>query len=59
MYFIVYYYYFYLRVSASHDPLLALELDPTADIDEAVGDAFINFYLVAYAMITALELVKV
>jgi len=44
----------------NHDPLLALDLDKnTANIHEAVSDAFINFYLVAYAMITALELVKV
>jgi hypothetical protein len=63
VYFIVYYYYFVDRFVNSHDPLLALELKATEKdtpkIDLAVNDAFLNFYLVAYAMITALELVKV
>ena len=60
MYFIVYYYYFVDRYVNGKDPLLALDLDvKTAKIDEAVNDAFINYYLVIYAMIMALELVKV
>ena len=41
------------------EELLVLRLDETADINEAIHDSFISFYLVIYAMITALELVKV
>lgn len=59
VYFVVYYLYFVDRFIKSHDPLLALELEKSDDINMAVSDAFINFYLVAYGMLTALELVKV
>ena len=59
VYFVIYYLYFIDRFIESHDPLLALELQNTNKIEIAVRDAFVNFYLVAYAMVTALELVKV
>ena len=59
LYFIIYYYYFVDRFVNGHEPLLALELTKESRIDEAVNDAFINYYLVIYAMIMALELVKV
>lgn len=59
VYFVVYYLYFIDRFVESHDPVLALELGPDDSMELATRDAFVNFYLVAYAMITALELVKV
>jgi hypothetical protein len=59
LYFIVYYYYFSQRMAKNAEELLVLRLEEDADITEAINDSFINFYLVLYATIIALELVKV